>query len=129
MKSVVDIVRRLSVKLMLVAIVALALQAGGASAYAHGETGDCPNEFHLAQSTDGASNASFFEQAGVAHVPKAPCTSACCNVACSMAVLALPATIPFPASAPGTRHATVSTGAESIDLDGLSRPPRNSPAV
>ena len=129
MKIVVDIVRRFSLRLMLVAIVALALQAGGASAYAHGETGDCPNEFHLAQSADRAGDVLTFEQAGLHHVHKAPCTSVCCNAACSMAVLALPATVPFPASASGTRHAAVSHGAEGIDLDGLSRPPRTSPAV
>ena len=129
MKIVADIVRRFSLRLMLVAIVALALQASGASAYAHVEMGDCPNDIHLAQSTDRAGDVSTFEQAGIDHVHKAPCTSACCNVACFMAVLPFPATVPSPASAPGTRHATVFHDADGIDLDGLSRPPRTSPAV
>lgn len=129
MKIVADIVRRLSLTLMLVAIVALAVPASGASAHGHGETGDCPNEFHLAGSTDRAGDVSAFEQAGVGHVQKAPCTSACCNVACSMAVLALPATVPSPATVSGIRHAAVSHCAEGIDQDGLSRPPRASPAI
>ncbi len=129
MKIVADIVRRFSVRLMLVAIVALAFQASGPSAYAHGETGDCPNEFHLAQTTDRVSDASSFEQADVGYVHKAPCTSTCCNAACSMAVLALATTVQSPASTSGSRHVSVFHGAEGIDLEGLSRPPRTYPSV
>ncbi len=129
MKIVADVVRQFSVRLMLVAIMVLALQASQSSAYASGEKGDCLNDVHLARTTDRAGDAPSFEQAGVAQAPKAPCTSTCCNVTCSMAAFVLPVTVVPPESLSGTRHASVFHGVEGTDLDDLLRPPRTSPPV
>ena len=122
MTSVADIVRRFSVKLMLVAIVALALQMGGVSAHGLGDTDDCSNDVHVSQSVGRVS--ATVERGGVGHLDKAPCKSTCCHAACSLALLAASAPVEGPATESASNASSVVRGADGIDIKGLSRPPR-----
>lgn len=134
MSIVADIIRRFCIRSMLVAVMALVVQANGAPAHAFGATDDCSHEAHLSQSMERGSDVTAVRQGGVFLVAKAPCKSApcksaCCDVACSMAVLPSPATVDVPMPTLGTRPTSVFEGAEGIALDGPSRPPRASPSV
>ncbi|WP_131114658.1 hypothetical protein [Lichenihabitans psoromatis] len=129
METFYAFVRRLSVSLMLLAIVALALQAGGTSAFAFGGVSDCPNDVHVATSIFHGDEAAAVDRGDGGHVHTAPCKSACCHAACSLAMFAegFPLLVPAPVAS-GIVALVVRVDA-GIDPKGLSRPPRTRPSV
>jgi hypothetical protein len=126
MKNGFDLIRQFSASLMLVAVMALTLQAGIASASALGSLGDCLNEIQVIPSADRGNHVISIEQSDVdeAHQNNTPCKSACCSIACSMAVLRDQVTLPVPTLVTTALNLFVFQGAEGIDLKGLSRPPK-----